>query len=121
MPTTPNGLPYPAPGDVPDGAAQIKALAEALPVHRVPTAQASGSVSVPLSNAAFGTAVVTFPVGRFTLGPRVMATVVGTSVYFPYLSGTPTPSSVTIGVRHNGDTAATQSVGVQWHAVEGLG
>lgn len=30
MPFTPNGLPYPSPNDAPDGAAQIKALAETL-------------------------------------------------------------------------------------------
>jgi hypothetical protein len=57
MPTTPNaGLPYPAPGDAPDGAAQLEALAErldALPgvravaLRMTGTADAGGNVSVP--------------------------------------------------------------------------
>ncbi len=50
MPTTTNGLPYPAPGDPPDGAAQIEALAKAVdpvfgPYRRLLSDTAPGAVA----------------------------------------------------------------------------
>jgi hypothetical protein len=121
MPTTTNGLPYPAPGDAPDGAAQIKALAEALPVHRVPTAMAAGAARISLSSQVIASAVVTFPAGRFSAAPRVSVTPQGTSVYSAHNLGAPTATSVTVGVRKIDGLATTGDVDVSWFAVQGLG
>jgi hypothetical protein len=120
MPTTPNGLPYPAPGDAPDGAAQMKALAEALPAHRVPTAMSSHIVTVNLTNSTVGTAVVTFPVGRFASPPRVVSTAQGTSIASAYNAGGATASAITVGVRKIDGIAATISVDVSVIAVLGI-
>jgi hypothetical protein len=118
-----NSIPYPADGDPPNGAGQMEAIARALPVHRVPTAHASGVVTVALNNSVTASAVVTFPVGRFVAGQavRVSATAQGTSIASAHNLGSPTTTAVTVGIRKIDGTAATVNVDVSWHAIQGTG
>lgn len=68
-------LPYPEPTDPPNGAAQIRALAEATDTHLSRVYEAVLSIA-PFSGVASGAAipgwapqVLTFPPGRFTTPP----------------------------------------------------
>jgi hypothetical protein len=82
MGTTPNLiLPYPEPSASVDVPRDVKALALAVdtklnPVLRsvVPTAAGMASTTITEGNSVSGPTLVTYPVGRFTVGPAVLAT-----------------------------------------------
>ena len=67
MPTTPNGLPYPAGTDrVMDGDDAIKGLATALRIW-------AGNVLLNLATTPTATVHINFPAGLFTATPNVVA------------------------------------------------
>lgn len=118
MPTTTNGLPYPASTAAPNVPADIQALALALdPIAKTPKV-AAGIVSMTFAAEVFRTAAVTFPVGRFTTAPAVNVTGSGTNAFVGYLLSSATTTGVTIGLVTRGGTAATTTVGAQWIAVQ---
>lgn len=80
--------------------------------------EAAGIVNVSLSGATTGTAVVTFPAGRFTAAPVVTATPAGSSVFAAYLSTTPTASGVTVGLRDVNATPQNGTWAVHWRATQ---
>ena len=116
MPNTASGIPYPAETATPDVPRDIKALADHLDA-RLPQAQATGALSVPVSNAVAGTAAVTFPVGRFTATPIVVVSTSGTTVWVAMSSGA-TASGFTATARNVDGTAATANPSVNWIATQ---
>ena len=121
MGTTPKGFPYPEPTDpVAAGADAIKALAQAIDTHvgRV----ASGAVTVTGDGTSVNPgAAVTFPAGRFTANPRVIAEVVGGSnVNLAGVSTgiTTTGCTVFAFLRAGGAIANGTNVTVNWIAVQ---
>jgi hypothetical protein len=114
---TPKGFPYVLPGDaVADYPNVSQALATLLESF-VPRL-ASGRVSVPINNAAFGNAIVTLPVGRFTAAPFVVAS--ARSANGTYIAGVSTAAgggtSVTLVAFHRAGTSTTQNVDVEYVA-----
>lgn len=118
MGTTTKGYPYPEPTDpVANTDLAIKALAQQLDLVGFKALHV-GDGTVNLSAAAVGNVGVTFPVGRFTAAPKVVATVEnGSSVYFVTVSGV-TTAGCTLTVRHYTTTATTAAVKVNFVAVQ---
>lgn len=113
--TTPKGYPYPN-GDDPiaNGDNMITALATAVDTHL--GRAAAGLVSAP----TFGpqSMAVTFPVGRFTSGPRVVALpVVTASASNPTFVGIST-GITTSGCTITSDRAAGGGYSILWLAVQ---
>jgi hypothetical protein len=118
MPNTANGFPYPADTDpIAQGAAAIQALAA-----KVDTAlrtSAGGRVSIALNNVTSAAVAITFPAGRFSAPPALVATGENTSTYIMSCSAvTATAASVT--ARYYLGTASTATVTAMW-AAEGVG
>lgn len=92
MATTIGGLPYPLPSaPVANGAADIRALAEAVDA-RVPFRAALGTFAFTPPGAAGGiTTAVTFPASRFTIAP-IVATGIESSGYMAGSLGNVTTS-----------------------------
>ncbi len=110
---TAKGYPYPVGTDrVMDGDDAIKALATA--VDTISGASASGIVNVVLNNQATAAAAVTFPVGRFTAIPSVVATT-SQGNYFGAYFGT-TTSGVQIYATQRAGTNATITIPTAWIA-----
>jgi len=85
----------------------------------VPWAEAAGSVTVTFSAATQGTAVVTFPVGRFSVAPLIAQSVQGpgaSSVTAIRMSSAPTASGYTCVVNTSG--SFTGSIVIGWRAVQ---
>lgn len=115
MPNTASGIPYPADTATPDVPRDIKAMADHLE-DRLPYRDASGAVTVPVSNAASATLAVTFPVGLFTAAPQVVVSTSGTSNWVA-MTASPTASGFTATVRHVDNTVtASASPSVNWYA-----
>lgn len=113
--STAKGYPYPVGSDpVRDGENAIQNLATTVDT-KLPHATAVGTVTIPVSAATVGTAVVTLPVGRFPVAPRVVSSVRSTSVWFAYTSAV-SASSLTLGVRST-STAVTANIPVDYIAV----
>ncbi|MBO0866227.1 MAG: hypothetical protein J2P16_14275 [Mycobacterium sp.] len=113
---TPLGIPYPVATDpVSDGATAMQNIATWLdPKMRI----AAGSVSIAIANANSGSASVTFPSGRFTTGPQVVATPVGAPTPFVAVSAGLSASGVTLWLRHVDNNTSTQNVTVRWIAIQ---
>lgn len=113
---TPHGFRYPNDSDpVGDIASTTRNLANDVD-DRV-GAISCGLVSATVSNAATGTATVTFPAGRFLNTPRIVATCASTSVYNAYISAVDI-NGATITVRRFDGAVSTASVPVNWIAVD---
>lgn len=126
--TTPKGYPYVQGTDpVADYPTTSQALATLLEA-KVPAAVAAGSLLITAGALPAGsgyTAVVTFPVGRFTIAPIVLVTLGdgsagGTTMLVPRNKAI-TPTSVTVGL-YNASTVASgaYSLQVPWLAVQML-
>lgn len=122
MATTPKGYPYPVGTDrVRDGDDVIHALADKLDAT-VPYAMAAGSTAIAVTNAPSGTTTVTFPAGRFTQPPLVVATVVGSSSpnFFAGVNPAPTAAGMTVRCTHVELSNTTATVTVHWIAIQML-
>lgn len=116
--TTAKGIPYPENTDAfADGADAVKALADWMEANGAKRVHA-GSVVVPVTASATGTAAVVFPAGKFTAAPIVVAMCIGTSVYFATTTGGPTAAGFTAQVRHNANTSQTVNVTVHYVAIQ---
>ena len=121
MPTTPNGLPYPASTAAPNVPADLQALALALDRIAKTPKLAAGIVPFTFASEITKTALVTFPTtptARFTTPPSVNVTCSGSSVFVGYIVSTATAASVTIGLITRAGTASSGSVSAQWIAAE---
>lgn len=120
MPNTPNGWPYPLGSEAPDGAAQIRALADQLEAV-VPYAFAAGVASLPVSTTQSTTAAVTFPQGRFSLSPVVTATLVSatgtTTKYIPRAYNV-SPTGMTVACYTSDASVAAGAAPLHWVAVQ---
>lgn len=88
-----------------------------------PHAEAAGSISVTVTAAATGTAVVTFPTGRFSVAPIVTATLVDPAAGSARLSArvtSPTNTGFTASVFTGDGSTTTSTVTVHWHAKQML-
>lgn len=80
---------------------------------------ASGTVTVPVSAAVSGSATVTFPAGRFTQAPDIVACGTGAVAYAWIVSTSGiSANGATIGVRNADNTAITASPVVRWIAFQ---
>ncbi|GAT87960.1 hypothetical protein CVCC1112_2619 [Paenarthrobacter nicotinovorans] len=81
--------------------------------------RAAGRVTVGISNSAHGFVDITFPAGRFSVAPVVMATKQSDSAakYVPYVMSV-TANGCRIGLYAGDGTASTQSLVVGWTAVQ---
>lgn len=80
------------------------------------TEEAAGDITVSLANAASGSVAVTFPAGRFTAAPAVVATVAGLSTTYVAGTGGRTAAGVTVIAFHRAGTASTVALTVSWIA-----
>jgi hypothetical protein len=114
MGTTPNGFPYPEDTDVvQQGAQGIKALATAVDTRARASAAGSVTIAVNTSTTAFSKAV-TFPPGRFTTPPAVVASV-SMSWYVASVSGV-TATGCTITIRNVTTGTETTNRVAYWSA-----
>ena len=106
------------PSGVPSRAGIQAAIDEAVAdrTAALPYAEAAGTTTISLSDAASGTTAVTFPASRFSAAPIVTVTPVGTSVMSGYSLSAPTTSGMTVGIRHVDGTAITATITVHWTA-----
>lgn len=123
MAETTKGIPFPAGGDSPAGAAQMEALARAVDARVPGFACAAGTVNVSLSNAASGTAAVTFPAGLFEAGSTVLMFAQKTSVAGAASALVENVQNVshtggTVVLAQASGTAVTVSAAVSWFAVQ---
>jgi hypothetical protein len=105
---TPGGFPYPNGDDpVKNGDDSIKALATALDPRTV-KAIATGSITVSTTGTpATGSAVVTFPVGRFAAAAPTQASLTSLNSLYLMARGAMTATSMTITCRRvDGATGA---------------
>jgi hypothetical protein len=121
--TTPRlAIPYPDGNErVRDGDNAIGALGaylEDLTKAGIPARIAAGSVGVTTASGASATAVVTFPVGRFTVAPIVSANQASLSTAYFAFTNAATTASVTVAVAHRDGTSAAINVAVQWIAIQ---
>ena len=115
MGTTPSGYPYPEPSDaVAQGADAIKALA--LAVDGAAGKSASGTVQIKLTNAATGQMAITFPPGRFTAAPLVVATPVGSFLYCAAVGAPVTAAGCNILLFNRDGTSSNVTLNVNWTA-----
>src|SRR5215831_5401731 len=78
--STGRGLPYPSPTDpLMEGADAIRALAEAINPWLYPQASGNQSFGTAIAAGSYDTRAVTFPSGRFTVGPTVVTSPVVTN------------------------------------------
>lgn len=82
-----------------------------------PFAMAAGVVTVTVTAATSAGAPVTFPAGRFTVAPRVSLEVVGSTFWVTSVSGK-TATGMTATVRHADNNSTTNTVTVEWTAVQ---
>jgi hypothetical protein len=114
---TTHGYPYPVGTDrVADGDDAIKALAEAID-PRLGFGLAAGSVALPITAASTPVSVsVTFPVGRFSVAPYVVASNISNGVLQlapPSCTGTTTSGTTVQGAR----TSGSSPYSVSWIAL----
>lgn len=107
-----HGYPYPESSDSPDGASQIRALAEAVDADMW-TIQVN-IASITLSAAVAGNVEVTFP-SAFGGTPLVVA--VAEDSYYNVSVYNVTTTGFNVACRHLNNTAATTTVWLQWIAV----
>lgn len=119
-------LPYPDGNDrLRDGDNRIGDLASALDDLEqvgIPWAMACGSASVSASGSdPTPTVAVTFPSGRFTHTPIVVASVPSFLVLIPYL-GTISTAGMTVGMTHvtPGTNITAGTYIIWWHAIQML-
>lgn len=115
---TTHGYPYPLGTDrVMDGDDAIHNLASAVDEKLRVTASGSINVTLTAGNASAST-VVTFPSGRFTDPPAVVATVNGGPTAYYAGTTTQTATGVTVfAVRRDGtNVGSTVTVPVSWFA-----
>lgn len=115
MPNTPLGIPYPAPTDpISQGATAIQNVATFLdPKIRI----AAGQVTIPISNAISGSANVTFPAGRFTSAPIVVAASQAMNLVASVAMGA-TTSGCTINLRNADNNTQTSNSVARWIAIQ---
>lgn len=114
--TTTRGFRYPLDSDpVSDGAAAVRNLAD--DVNSKVGAIARGTSTVTVTASTIGTAAVSFPAGRFTAAPAVVATGNNSSVWMAYVQAV-TKDRFTLGVRQVQGTSTSATVSVHWIAVE---
>jgi hypothetical protein len=77
-------------------------------------ATASGSASVPVNNAPTGNLSITFPAGRFTATPQLVACCESTS-FFAAISGV-SNTGATLWVRQYTGASSTTTVITRWIA-----
>jgi len=119
MGTTPNGLPYPEPTDpVAQGAAAIKALAEAVDPRVGARAIATGQATLTsITPNTLATLAVSFPAGRFTAAPLVFVSLNAANVHgcTPAAATAITASGFTLnGARTTGNA----NIPVSWLAIQ---
>ena len=118
MPTTTNGLPYPASTAPPNVPADLQALAQAVDPFMGMPPSASGIVSVAFNNVAQVTVAVTFPVNRFAArAPSVTVTASGSALFMGYVNASASTTGCIIGVAHRAGTLSTTNIGAQWQAM----
>lgn len=85
----------------------------------MPYAMAAGQATISVSNSTGGTVDVSFPAGRFAVAPRIQVTKAsgGGAKYVPYTTSR-TASGCRIGVYAGDGTAGTQTVVLDWTAVQ---
>lgn len=111
---TPHGYPYPLGTDrVADGDNDIQALATAVDTKL--GIGMAGTNTVTISAAPSGSLAVTFPVGRFTSVPAVVASSSGTSTYIANVS-TVSATGFTLNVFHRDGTSSSTSIPAHWIA-----
>ena len=112
--TTTQGFPYPLPTDpIADGADAIKALAQK--IDDIVGTFAAGTIAIQGTGATSASAPITFPAGRFTVAPVVVATVtVGAVASVTAV----TAAGATVGVKRTDDAAFSSTFNVYWIAVQ---
>lgn len=119
--TTSKGFPYILGADpassIDDTSLSLANKLEAM----IPFAVSAGSISVTLTAAASGFTAITFPVGRFTIAPLVMATMAsapaGSGKFVPRVLNV-TTSGASVYVYTGDATNASASVTVSWFAIQ---
>lgn len=82
----------------------------------IPFAIATVTATAKVINSTGGTAVVTYPSGRFTKAPMVVAITSGANYYASINTGSLT--SINVAVRHYQGVTDTIDVGIQAHAIQ---
>lgn len=128
MGTTARGVVYPDDSSPIDGIQDdMEALAESVDValddavDALPFRTAAGEVVVSLSASNVGFSPITFPVGRFTVPPLLLATIKtapGGSQKFVVRALNTTVTDAAIYVYTGDASSATGSVSVAWFAVQ---
>lgn len=123
--TTPRlAIPYPDGTErVMDGDNAMGAIATKVDGLGLAYAMAVGSSNIVAPGGAASAAVsVTFPVGRFTQPPIVIANVALGTINYVTNVGTPTTSGFTATIFHNtaGTNVGANTYPIHWHAVQML-
>lgn len=84
-----------------------------------PWRMAAGQATISVSNSTGATVDISYPSGRFTVAPRIQVTKAsgGGAKYVPYTTNR-TASGCRIGVYAGDGTAGTQTVVLDWTAVQ---
>jgi hypothetical protein len=83
-----------------------------------PYAVAAGTANVTLAAATQGTASVTFPAGRFTQNPMLLATIVLGTAQVAYVRSTGTITKDGAGLAVNTTPALSTTYTVHWLAIQ---
>jgi hypothetical protein len=114
MPSTANGYRYPAASDpVAQGATAIQNLAQ--DVDDLNGRGAFGKVDIVGTGTTSATVSVTFPAGRFTQPPSVVASCAN-SLYYASPGGPVTASGMSLSIRRGDQATFTATVNTAWIA-----
>jgi hypothetical protein len=112
-------LPYPELNDAANVPVDMKELAdrlEALLSKGQSLAVAAGLATLTLTNASNAEITVTFPAGRFSAAPAVVATInASVSTWYAYVKSI-TATNCIIGIRQINGSLTTASIAVGWIA-----
>jgi hypothetical protein len=99
--------------------AAVNALSQAQDVQKLTTI-ASGAVAITLTASASGTKVVSFPPGRFSSTPIIVATVASNSISYVAGVGNQNANGFTAIAFHRDGTAVTVNLTVNWIGIATL-
>lgn len=97
----------------------VKAIDQSNDAQKLTTI-ASGSIVVDLNAAISGNKAVTFPAGRFSVIPMIVATAASNSASYVAGVGNPTVNGFTAVVFNRDSVSTTISITVNWIAVATL-